>query len=231
MKYRILLADNDTTIAETFRSILPLHNYDLNIVTKTANLLQEARQWQPDLIIIGKTSGTNALTLLKYLSQDAKLENSFFTLLVDQSGQDWEEEAFETGADGFWVKPLGQRSTLKRIEALLRRQKNLHSLRELTIGGLTINKDSYTVKKNDTIVQLTQMEADILWLLATHPHQVFSRQEISNQIVGLQLSVDSRSIDVHITYLRQKIGEHYLVTKRKRGYQFRPATEPTNGKH
>ncbi|MDJ1493144.1 response regulator transcription factor [Cytophagaceae bacterium DM2B3-1] len=220
MNYKILLIDPESSVTEFFHSILPAHLYTIKSVSNQSALEKKVHKWQPDLIIVGNASD-NSLELLTSLSTNPATASIFLVMLAEQACREKEAEAFDKGADAFWIKPLPKQATLKRTEALLKRKTRLTSLEELQIGEILISKDAFTVKRSTQIIDLTQMEVSILWFLATHPNQVFSRQEIATYLSSDKTTTDNRSIDVHILSLRQKIGAEYIVTRRKRGYLFK----------
>lgn len=219
MNYKILLIDPESSVTEFFRSILPTHLYTIKSMSNQSVLEKKVQKWQPDLIIVGDTSDSS-LELLTSLSTNPGTASIFLVVLAEQAYREKEADAFDKGADAFWIKPLPKQATLKRTEALLKRKTRLTSLEEIQIGEILISKDAFTVKKSSQIIDLTQMEVSILWFLATHPNQVFSRQEIATYL-STDKTTDNRSIDVHILSLRQKIGTEYIVTRRKRGYLFK----------
>jgi len=139
-------------------------------------------------------------------------------------GEDYSQIAgFDAGADDYITKPIKPRVLTSRVAALLRRIQNLdESLASdrLVIGNLIINRESYTVEKNQEVQQLPKKEFELLFLLASKPGKVFGRDKILKLVWGEDVVVGDRTIDVHIRKLREKLGDEYIRTVKGVGYKF-----------
>jgi two-component system alkaline phosphatase synthesis response regulator PhoP len=111
---------------------------------------------------------------------------------------------------------------MSRINALLRRSQRVteDESRTISLHDLVIDRDKVLVFKNDQTIELPRKEFEILWLLASKPGRVFTREEIFDKIWGADVIVGNRTIDVHIRKLREHIGEEYIKTMKGIGYKF-----------
>ena len=110
---------------------------------------------------------------------------------------------------------------MSRIGALFRRDSKKSSpISTITIGDLTIDRTSYTIKVNGREINLPKKEFELLFFLAQNPNKVFSREDLLQNIWGSDVYVLARTVDVHIRKVREKIGEDYITTVKGVGYKF-----------
>lgn len=130
----------------------------------------------------------------------------------------------EAGADDYIQKPIRPRLLITRIHALLRRHQDIQTKEinhEISIGYLKINREKYELFNENEKLNLAKKEFDILWLLASKPGKVFSREEIYRNVWGTEVIVGNRTIDVHISKLRDKVGQQYIKTVKGIGYKLK----------
>ena len=130
-------------------------------------------------------------------------------------------EVFELGADDYMVKPINIEELFLRVQALLKRSQNT-SERKIKIGDLVLNYDQMTVTKKDKIYFLAQKEFMLLYKLLSLPDKIFTRQELIEEIWGLDSESDYRTVDVHIKRIRDKmkdVDEFEIVSIRGVGYK------------
>ena len=131
-------------------------------------------------------------------------------------------KGLDSGADDYIPKPFRMMELVSRIKALLRRSgKTGQTDKEYTIDGLYVSQKKHQVKVGDREVVLTLKEFELLLLLLSNPGIVFTRAQLLDKIWGYQFDGESRTVDVHIRTLRQKLGEagHYIETVRGMGYK------------
>lgn len=221
MNGKILVIDDDEDIRELLIYNLEKENYEVRSADNGLRGLEVARQFQPDIILIDimmpVMDGIQAGKVIKN-----ELKNTHLIYLTARAEEYSEVAAFEAGADDYITKPIKPRALLSRIQAYFRKEteKNTDS-QILEIGGLTINKENYSVTKEDGSVKiLPKKEFEILYYLASHPNKVQSRESLLQKIWGTDIFVVERTIDVHIRKVREKIGEKYIGTLKGVGYMF-----------
>ena len=221
MNGKILVIDDDEDILELLIYNLEKENYEVRSANNGLRGLEVARQFQPDIILIDimmpVMDGIQAGKAIKN-----ELKSTHLIYLTARAEEYSEVAAFEAGADDYITKPIKPRALLSRIQAHFRKEteKNVES-NILEIGGLTINKENYSVTKEDGSVKiLPKKEFEILYYLASHPNKVQSRESLLQKIWGADIFVVERTIDVHIRKVREKIGEKYIGTLKGVGYMF-----------
>lgn len=221
MNGKILVIDDDEDILELLIYNLEKENYEVRSANNGLRGLEVARQFLPDIILIDimmpVMDGIQAGKAIKN-----ELKNTHLIYLTARAEEYSEVAAFEAGADDYITKPIKPRALLSRIQAWFRKEteKNTDS-NILEIGGLTINKENYSVTKEDGSVKiLPKKEFEILYYLASHPNKVQSRESLLQKIWGADIFVVERTIDVHIRKVREKIGEKYIGTLKGVGYMF-----------
>ncbi len=221
MNGKILVIDDDEDILELLIYNLEKENYEVRSADNGLRGLEVARQFMPDIILIDimmpVMDGIQAGKAIKN-----ELKNTHLIYLTARAEEYSEVAAFEAGADDYITKPIKPRALLSRIQAWFRKEteKNTDS-NILEIGGLTINKENYSVTKEDGSVKiLPKKEFEILYYLASHPNKVQSRESLLQKIWGADIFVVERTIDVHIRKVREKIGEKYIGTLKGVGYMF-----------
>lgn len=135
----------------------------------------------------------------------------------------------EFGADDYIAKPFGIRELMARIKAVLRRYEGIDTSQNtieevITIKDISINADRHEVYLKDEKIVLTHKEFELLWFLAKNKGHAFSRDELLDKVWGIDYAGETRTVDVHIRYLRKKLkdeGETYIETIRGKGYKLR----------
>ena len=152
------------------------------------------------------------------LQPDTK--NIFIIFLTARSEEYSEIAGFEAGADDYINKPVKPRVLLSRIKAILKRGKNPdYEQITHTVGDLIIDRSSYSISVEGKKMVLPKKEFDLLFLLATKPGKVFTREKILSEVWGDDVYVVDRTIDVHIRKIREKIGEKLISTIKGVGYK------------
>ena len=150
-----------------------------------------------------------------------KFKTTFIVFLTARSEEYSEIAGFNAGADDYIAKPIKPRVLLSRINAILRRKdKDKKEELRLVVGDLIIDRESFMVYRGDQKIQLAKKEFELLFLLATKPGKVFTRENILEKIWGDDVLVIDRTIDVHIRKVREKLGDQYISTVKGVGYKF-----------
>lgn len=180
----------------------------------------------PELFILDiMLPGEDGLHILKRLRGQENTQKIPVIMLTAKGTELDKVKGLDLGADDYLTKPFGILELISRVRAVLRRfRKESSSLREsanLSLGGVSIDDQRHTVSVNETPVELTFKEYELLKLLIAHPGIVFSRQQILEKIWGIGFDMDTRTVDMHVKTLRQKLGGQAFViqTVRNVGYK------------
>lgn len=171
-------------------------------------------------IMLPEESG---LDILKWLRNSAATRTLPVMMLTAKGNEYDKVLGFESGADDYLAKPFGMMELVARVKALLRRipSDEGEPNKEYAVGDLRINTKKHTVRVQDCEVLLTLKEFELLCLLAENQGLVFSRNKLLNSVWGYDFNGESRTVDVHIRTLRQKLGPcgDYIETVRGVGYR------------
>lgn len=180
----------------------------------------------PELFILDiMLPGEDGLSILKRLRGQENTQKIPVIMLTAKGTELDKVRGLDLGADDYLTKPFGILELISRVRAVLRRfRKESSSLREsanLSLGDVSIDDQRHTVSVNETPVELTFKEYELLKLLIAHPGIVFSRQQILEKIWGIGFDMDTRTVDMHVKTLRQKLGGQAFViqTVRNVGYK------------
>ena len=131
--------------------------------------------------------------------------------------------AFDAGGDDYITKPVKPKILLKKINSITKRLKKFENIsKQIQFEKIKIDRLTYTVIFDGAELTLPRKEFELLFLLASHPSEVINRNDIMNKVWGPDVIVGSRTIDVHIRKLREKIGDSYFKTVKGVGYKFTP---------
>jgi two-component system phosphate regulon response regulator PhoB len=201
--YRIDEADN----AQEARRLLSQHHYDLILM-----------DWM--------LPGRSGLDLTRELKQKARSNTPPIIMLTAKSEESDKVNGLDSGADDYITKPFSTREMLARIKAVIRRNKGDRIDRGIELAGLCIEPSHHSVTVDATPLPLSPAEYRLLHFFMTHPERVYSRSQILDQVWGTSVSVDERTVDVHIRRLRKQLTpsgrQHFLQTVRGVGYRFSP---------
>lgn len=225
----ILLADEDRDIVNLLQYILEAEGFVTLTARDGAELLETAGEVQPDLILMDvmlpRVDGIAACTRIR---RHGLLWRTPVVLLTDLSEESLEVEALDAGADDFLYKPIVPRLLMSRVRALLRRASAYTESgflpQILRVSDLEVNRNDYLVRRlgdPPEVIKLTRRGFELLHYLASHPGRVFTRQELLNDVWGSHVIVMDRTVDVHVSKLREQIGSAYIETVKGVGYRFR----------
>lgn len=223
MKEKILLVDDEHDILEIVGYNLKKEGYKVFTADNGKDAITVAKKEKPDLIILDvmmpEMDGMETCYQIRNID---KLKDTLITFLSAR-GEDYSQIAgFDAGADDYITKPVKPRVLISKVKAILRRKGTSQepSIENVEIGGISIDREKYIIKKDDKVINLPKKEFELLSLLMSKPGRVYTRDIIMNTIWGGEVVVGDRTIDVHIRKLREKLGEQYIRTVKGVGYKF-----------
>lgn len=222
-KQKILVVDDEPDIRELIEYNLKKEGYQVFTASNGQEGVSEAKRSHPDLIILDimmpKMDGIEACRILRTMNE---FKNTFMVFLTARSEEYSEIAGFNVGADDYIAKPIKPRALVSRINAILRRNSQADEPLEnkLEIADLTIDRETYLVYRKGEKIVLAKKEFELLYLLASKPGKVYTREVILKSIWEDSVVVTNRTIDVHIRKLREKLGEDYISTVKGVGYKF-----------
>lgn len=176
---------------------------------------------QPDLLLLDiMLPGDDGITILKKLKSKAETAD-LPIILATAKGLEYDKiQGLDSGADDYLVKPFGMMEMVSRIKAVLRRCPSAKP-HALAFGDIVLDPDSHQVTIDKQTVTLTLKEFDLLALLMAHPGKVFTRDNLLSSIWDMDYLGETRTVDMHIKTLRQKLGNYgsYIKTVRGVGYK------------
>lgn len=221
---RILLVDDEPDILDFIGFNLRREGYEVEVSSNGRTAVAKALEFKPHLILLDvMMPDMDGIETCRMIRSQAALTHTLVAFLTAR-GEDYSQIAgFDAGADDYITKPIKPRVLTSRVAALLRRIQpatdgEMGDL--ITLGDLLINREAYTVEKNGESQQLPKKEFELLFLLASKPGKVFSREKILKLVWGEDVVVGDRTIDVHIRKLREKLGDDYIRTVKGVGYKF-----------
>jgi two-component system alkaline phosphatase synthesis response regulator PhoP len=222
-KHKILIVDDEPDIRELIEYNLKKEGYQVYTATNGQEAVTEAKRVLPDLIILDimmpKMDGIEACRILRTMNE---FKNTFMVFLTARSEEYSEIAGFNVGADDYIAKPIKPRALTSRVNAILRRnvQAEAEEDNKLEIADLIIDREAFLVFRNGERITLAKKEFELLYLLASKPGKVYTRDVILKNIWEESVVVTNRTIDVHIRKLREKLGDRYVSTVKGVGYKF-----------
>jgi DNA-binding response OmpR family regulator len=198
----ILIVEDDPKLNKIVSTFLNEHNYNATGCLSANDAFDKMIDIKFDLIIsdimMPNIDGFKLASLVR--EQDKIMPILFMSARDDIS---FKKRGFRIGVDDYMVKPVDMEEMLLRIEALLRRA-NIANEKKLTIGSVTMNADEITAYLNEQEIPLTVKEFQVLYKLLSYPQKIFTRNQLMDDLWGLETGTSPRSVDVYITKLREK---------------------------
>lgn len=222
---KILVADDEPTLVATLKYNLERESYEVVTAADGESALAAARATLPDLIVLDlMMPGLNGLEVCRIIRREMHVP---ILILTARGGETDKVAGLEIGADDYVTKPFSMRELVARVRALLRRSEHAPApdADVLTSGDMTIDTRKRTVSRDGRNLSLKPKEFELLSFFARNRGTAFTRDQLLNQIWGYDYAGDTRTVDVHIRWLRQKIEEEperpaRLITIRGVGYRF-----------
>lgn len=221
--FTILLVDDEEDIIEFLSYNLKKEGYNVITAYNGQKAIEKAKKHHPSLILMDvMMPGMDGINAVQEIRKIEELDDTIIVFLTARAEDYSQIAGFEAGADDYVTKPIKPKVLISRISALLRRQvaKQYAQKEVLEVNNLIINQENFVILKDDKKIILPNKEFKIVYLLATAPDKVFSRDEIFQKVWGNYVIVGDRTIDVHIRKIREKIGMEYIKTVKGVGYKF-----------
>ena len=176
----------------------------------------------PDLVLLDvMLPGEDGVSLLRYLRQLPRTRE-IPVIMATAKGMEYDKiQSLDMGADDYLVKPFGMMEMVSRVKAVLRRCAPVKQSRQLSSGGVTLDLDGHTVTAAGQRVTLTFKEFALLQLFLAHPGMAFTRDQLFNDVWGADYVGETRTVDMHIRTLRQKLGEAGGLIETVRGVGYK----------
>jgi two-component system phosphate regulon response regulator PhoB len=223
VKENILVIEDDVDIQELIKYNLTREGYQVKCVTSGEDGLASVRKNPPNLIILDiMLPGMGGFEVCRILKANSETQAIPIMMVTAKSEDADVVTGLELGANDYLTKPFSSKILVARVRTLLR-QKEITKQAPIKIHELEIHPGRFEVRADGQPIQFSFSEFRILMLLAKSPGWVFSRYQIVNDVRGEDTVVTDRSVDVHITGLRKKLGKYgkYIETVRGVGYRFR----------
>ncbi len=226
-KQKILIVDDDANIAELISLYLTKECYETMIVNDGEEALSVFKTFQPNLILLDlMLPGIDGYQVCREIRSKASTP----IIMLSAKGEVFDKVlGLELGADDYIIKPFDSKELVARVKAVLRRyqparqEEPKSSAKIVEYPDLVINQTNYSVLYQGHPVDMPPKELELLYFLASSPNQVFTREQLLDHIWGYEYIGDTRTVDVHIKRLREKIKDHpswSLSTVWGIGYKF-----------
>lgn len=226
-KQRVLIVDDDNNIAELISLYLTKECFETMIVGDGESALTAAESFNPNLILLDlMLPGIDGYQVCR----EVRAKSQTPIIMLSAKGEIFDKVlGLELGADDYIEKPFDSKELVARVKAVLRRYKPAVSVPEVTSDkcveypDLIINQTNYSVIYMGKAVEMPPKELELLYFLASSPNHVFTREQLLDQIWGYEYIGDTRTVDVHIKRLREKIKDNdswALTTVWGIGYKF-----------
>ena len=230
MSTRVLVVDDERVVTEVVERYLQREGYEVSLASDGAEALRVAQEWVPDLVVLDLMLPTvDGLEVCRRL----RGESSTPIIMLTARGEETDRVVgLELGADDYIVKPFSPRELVARVKTVLRRttaEATQSPGATRRSGDLTVNPQTRAVTLRGEQVRLTAREFDLLWFLASHPGQVFTRDQLMDQVWDYTYAADQSTVTVHIRRLREKVEAdpmkpRYIKTVWGVGYKFEGPT-------
>ena len=200
---KIIVVDDDAHIGQLVKLYLEKEGYQVRHYLNGADTLSAFKSDPPHLLILDiMLPGMDGWQICREVRKISDIP----IIMLTAKGETFDKVlGLELGADDYIVKPFDPKELVARVKAVLRRARHGNSDKEVVYPNLAINISNYTVTYYGESIQLTPKELELLFFLASHPNKVFTREQLLEQVWGFDFYGDSRTVDVHVKRLREKI--------------------------
>ncbi|MCR4791867.1 MAG: response regulator transcription factor [Lachnospiraceae bacterium] len=229
-KQRILIVDDDNNIAELISLYLVKECYETLIVNDGESALSKIPEFNPDLMLLDiMLPGIDGYEVCRRVRTTSELP----IIMLSAKGETFDKVlGLQLGADDYIEKPFDSKEMVARVKAVLRRStsrtvsapsQNEADIDAVSYPDLQINLTNYSVTYKGRTIEMPPKELELLYFLASSPNRVYTREQLLDRIWGYEYSGDTRTVDVHIKRIREKIGDHdnwRISTIWGKGYKF-----------
>jgi len=211
-KQKILIVDDDENIAELISLYMTKECFETAIVGDGESALMAVDSFAPDLILLDlMLPGIDGYQVCR----EVRAKSALPIIMLSAKGEVFDKVlGLELGADDYIEKPFDSKELVARVKAVLRRFKSVPQVSKeeetdcVEYPDLKVNRTDYSVIYNGNSIDMPPKELELLYFLASSPNHVFTREQLLDQIWGYEYIGDTRTVDVHIKRLREKIGDH-----------------------
>jgi len=222
----ILVIDDDKNILEIISLYLSKEGFTVYTGERGDTALELFKKVKPALVVLDvMLPGMDGFAVLNQLRAESEVP---IIMLTARGGTPERVQGLELGADDYMPKPFDAKELLARIKAVLRRLASVEAERKLAFDGLTVSLENYAVTLDGKPVEMPPKEIELLYFLAAHEGKVFTREQLLEQVWGFDFFGDSRTVDVHVKRIREKLGERaawQIKTVWGVGYKFEVSQE------
>ena len=215
-KQKILIVDDDSNIAELISLYLMKECFDTLIVNDGEEAIEQFKRYHPNLILLDlMLPGIDGYEVCREVRKTSAVP----IIMLSAKGEIFDKVlGLELGADDYMIKPFDSKELVARVKESIPQTGDF-----VSYPDLTVNQSNYSVTYYGTVVEMPPKELELFYFLASHPNQVFTREQLLDHIWGYEYIGDTRTVDVHIKRLREKIKDHdswRLSTVWGIGYKF-----------
>jgi len=221
-KLKILLVDDDVNICQLLNLYLAKEGFIIDVAHNGVDALEKIRANAYNVILLDvmmpQLDGLETL-------QELRTFSNVPVIMLTARGEAMDKiTGLDLGADDYVTKPTEPQELISRIKAIMRRTMPANEVKEdFVLGDMSVSIINYNVKINGQIIEMPPKEIELLYYLATHPLKVYTREQLLEKVWGAEYKGDSRTVDVHIKRLREKLGSQYnwrIITVWGVGYKF-----------
>jgi DNA-binding response OmpR family regulator len=204
-KLKVMIVDDDVNIAELLRLYLDKDGYDTVMAHSGRDAVRLFEETKPDLVLLDiMLPGMDGWQVCREIRKKSQTP----VIMLTAKGETFDKVlGLELGADDYIVKPFDTKEVLARIKAVLRRfvKEDGKEKKEVNLEGLYINMENYELVIKGKKVEVPPKEMELLYFLASNPDRVFTRDQLLDSVWGFEYFGDSRTVDVHIKRIREKV--------------------------
>lgn len=204
-KAKILVVDDDENICELVRLYLDKEGFEVVTANDGIEAIEEFKKTTPDMVILDiMLPGADGWQVCREIRKVSQIP----IIMLSAKGDTFDKVlGLELGADDYLVKPFEPKELIARVKAVMRRSGNADkdTQEEVVYPNLLVNKTTYTVKVNGKETPMPPKELELLYFLSSNPNKVYTRDQLLEYIWGYDFFGDSRTVDVHIKRLREKV--------------------------